>query len=192
MTIIDRLVAACWLAFIAYWTVSAIGVKKPIKSRRRWLGIGFRLVLAAFVIVTLRRSTILHRLRYLGKPWLGPLDPVTRGSGVALCIAGLAFAVWARRELGRNWGMPMTLKADPELITRGAYAYVRHPIYGGIFLAMLGSTLAEGLGWLLPTAVAGAYFFYSAKIEERLMGKRFPLRYPEYVKRTRMLIPFLL
>lgn len=192
MTILDRLVAACWLAFVAYWMVSAIGVKKAIKSRRRWLEIGFRLVLAAFVILTLRRSIILHRLGYLGSHWLAPLDPVTRGIGVTICVAGLAFAVWARRELGRNWGRPMTLKADPELITSGAYAYVRHPIYGGIFLAMLGSALAEGLAWLIPTVVVGAYFLYSAKIEERLMRERFPLQYPDYVKRTKMLIPFLL
>jgi protein-S-isoprenylcysteine O-methyltransferase Ste14 len=192
MTIFDPLVAASWLAFIAYWMVSAIGVKKPIKSRRRWFGIALRLVLAALVLFALRQSIIPHRLGYLERYWLGPLSPVMRSIGVANCVAGLAFAVWARRDLGRNWGMPMTLKADPELVTRGAYAYVRHPIYGGIFLAMLGSALAEALVLLIPTAIAGAYFLYSAKIEERLMSERFPLQYPDYVKRTKMLIPFLL
>jgi protein-S-isoprenylcysteine O-methyltransferase Ste14 len=47
-------------------------------------------------------------------------------------------AVWARLHVGRNWGMPMTQRAEPELVTSGPYRFVRHPIYSGLLTAMLG------------------------------------------------------
>jgi len=61
------------------------------------------------------------------------------GVGVALCALGIGLAIWARTYLGRNWGMPMSRKENPELVTSGPYAYVRHPIYTGLLIAMLGS-----------------------------------------------------
>jgi protein-S-isoprenylcysteine O-methyltransferase Ste14 len=112
--------------------------------------------------------------------------------GLVLFLAGLGLAVWARIYLGRNWGMPMTRKDEPELVTSGPYRFVRHPIYSGLFLAILGTTLATNLYWLIALAALGVYFVYSARVEERLMTASFPGVYPEYQARTRMLIPFLL
>jgi protein-S-isoprenylcysteine O-methyltransferase Ste14 len=51
-------------------------------------------------------------------------------------------AINARRHLGRNWGMPMSRKEQPELITSGPYALIRHPIYSGLMLAMLETLVA--------------------------------------------------
>jgi len=50
-----------------------------------------------------------------------------------------------RRHLGRNWGMPMPLKEQPELVTSGPYARIRHPIYTGLILAMLGSAIGVNI-----------------------------------------------
>jgi len=111
--------------------------------------------------------------------------------GVILCAAGIAFAIWARRHIGRNWGMPMSLQEDHELVTTGPYARVRHPIYSGMLLAMVGSMLAEGAGWLPPFLIFFVYFIYSAKTEEKLMVQQFPNEYPAYKERTKMLIPFV-
>jgi len=105
---------------------------------------------------------------------------------------GLAFAVWARRHIGKNWGMPMTSKEHPELVTTGPYALVRHPIYSGILLALLGSSLTTGVFDLALLVIFGVYFLYCAYVEEALMSKEFPDRYPEYKKRTKFLIPFVL
>jgi protein-S-isoprenylcysteine O-methyltransferase Ste14 len=58
--------------------------------------------------------------------------------GAVLFACGIALAVWARLHLGRNWGMPMTQRAEPELVTSGPYRFVRHPIYSGLLTAMLG------------------------------------------------------
>jgi len=112
--------------------------------------------------------------------------------GDILCAAGVAFAIWARVHLGRNWGMPMTLREGHELVTSGPYALVRHPIYTGFLLAMLGSAFAVDPYWIIIFVLAGIYFICSARTEEKAMVKQFPGEYPAYMKRTKMLIPFVL
>jgi protein-S-isoprenylcysteine O-methyltransferase Ste14 len=103
----------------------------------------------------------------------------------------LALAIWARIYLGGNWGTPMSQKVDPELVTSGPYRSIRHPIYSGILLAMIGTTIAVSLYWLVAVAMLGAYFLYSAVVEERFMASRFPDSYPPYKRSTKMLIPFI-
>ena len=88
--------------------------------------------------------------------------------------------------------MPMTEKDEPELVTSGPYRFVRHPIYSGILLAILGSALATTLYWLIAFVALGIYFVYSARVEERLMTCSFPSAYPSYKAHTKMLIPFVL
>jgi protein-S-isoprenylcysteine O-methyltransferase Ste14 len=111
--------------------------------------------------------------------------------GLALLGLGLAFAIWARVHIGRNWGNPMTQKEQPELVTSGPYRLVRHPIYSGILLASIGTAVA--LSWFLLTAVAlaGIYFVYSATNGERYMTEQFPDAYPVYKRSTKMLVPYI-
>ncbi len=114
------------------------------------------------------------------------------GVGLVVLVAGLGFAVWARRHIGRNWGMPMTEKATPELVTSGPYRLVRHPIYSGILIAAIGTALALGRTFLIAAAIATIYFLYSATVEERYLTKQFPDTYPGYKGTTKMLVPFVL
>jgi protein-S-isoprenylcysteine O-methyltransferase Ste14 len=113
------------------------------------------------------------------------------GIGLVLFALGLAFAIWARVHIGRNWGTPMTQKDDPELVTSGPYHLVRHPIYSGILIAGIGTSVA--LTWLGLTvvALAGVYFLYSARVEERYLTGKFPDTYPAYKRSTKMLVPFV-
>jgi protein-S-isoprenylcysteine O-methyltransferase Ste14 len=115
-----------------------------------------------------------------------------QGIGLTVFFLGLALAVWARLYLGRNWGMPMSQKADPELITTGPYHVIRHPIYSGIILALIGTTIATSLYLLVAVVLIGGYFVYSATAEERYMTGRFPDTYPRYKRSSKMLIPFIL
>jgi protein-S-isoprenylcysteine O-methyltransferase Ste14 len=85
----------------------------------------------------------------------------------------------------------MSQKADPELVTTGPYHSIRHPIYSGIILAMIGTAIAVSLYWLVAVIFLGAYFLYSAIVEERSMARLFPDSYPEYKRSTKMLIPFI-
>lgn len=114
-----------------------------------------------------------------------------QGIGLAIFVLGLALAVWARVYLGRNWGMPMSQKADPELVTSGPYHSIRHPIYTGVILAMIGTTIAVSLYWLIAVALIGCYFIYGAVVEERSMTQLFPDSYPADKRSTKMLIPFI-
>jgi protein-S-isoprenylcysteine O-methyltransferase Ste14 len=87
--------------------------------------------------------------------------------------------------------MPMSQKAAPELVTAGPYHSIRHPIYTGIILAMIGTTIAVSLYWLVAAVLIGGYFIFSATVEERSMTERFPDSYPAYKRSTKMLIPFI-
>jgi protein-S-isoprenylcysteine O-methyltransferase Ste14 len=167
---------------LIYWLIAAVGVKE--RSSR----VG-RIRPVALLIVVLGGASI----RLLkGAGGLAVHSAAIQAVGVAVFLSGLALAVWARVHLGRNWGMPMTEKTEPELVTSGPYRSVRHPIYSGILLGMLGSALATNLFWLVALGVTFTYFLYSATVEERLLTASFPEAYPRYRAHTKMLIPYLL
>ncbi len=76
------------------------------------------------------------------------------------------------------------------MITSGPYVYVRHPIYTGVLLALLGSALTGSiLGIML--LIIGVVFCLRIGKEERIMLGLFPNDYPAYQKRTKRLIPFV-
>ena len=113
--------------------------------------------------------------------------------GVVLSIAAVAFAIWARLALGKNWsGAVITLKKDHQLITSGPYRFVRHPIYTGYFLATLGTALTIGtVASYLATLMILIGFLIRMNKEEKLMTMQFPTEYPAYKKRSKKLIPFV-
>jgi protein-S-isoprenylcysteine O-methyltransferase Ste14 len=92
--------------------------------------------------------------------------------------------------MGRQWGMPMTLRDKPMLVTTGPFAYVRHPIYTGIATMLIGSALTNPVA-SVAAVVLTAYFIYSARREERDMLRLWPDVYPAYVQRTKRFVPFV-
>jgi protein-S-isoprenylcysteine O-methyltransferase Ste14 len=190
MTIYGWLIFALWLTLVAYWALSARGVKRTIGGRWIWWReIAVRLGLFALVVLVLRLAVVGHALP---NARLYELNTSMGLVGCLICVWGIGLAILARASLGRNWGMPMAKKEDPELVTTGPYAIVRHPIYGGMLLAMLGSAMGQSVFWLFPLVVYGPYFILSALREETLLLERFPDRYRIYMKRTKMLLPFVL
>jgi protein-S-isoprenylcysteine O-methyltransferase Ste14 len=173
-------IVVAWILFWIYWLISAAGAKEGSRTRRARPP-GLLIVILAFVLLRVFRagSLAVH-------------DPIVQTVGAIMFLSGLALAVWARIYLGRNWGMPMTQKDEPELVTSGPYKLVRHPIYSGILLGLLGTSLATDMYWLIAVGVMGGYFLYSARVEERLMTTSFPTTYPDYRAKTKMLIPYLL
>jgi protein-S-isoprenylcysteine O-methyltransferase Ste14 len=169
-----------WIIFWVYWLASALGVKEGRGSRRRIPLNG----LTALSVVLL-----LHVFRGGS---LAVHSPVLGAIGAVVFIGGIALAIWSRIQLGRNWGMPMTQKAEPELVTSGPYRFVRHPIYSGLLAGLLGTALVTNLIGLIVVAILGAYFYYCASVEEQNLTATFPTIYPAYRTSTKMLIPFVL
>ena len=172
-------ISIAWIVFGVYWLLSAIGAKEGRAAQRRIPLAGLIAVGVVLLVRVLRGGSLAVHSLVLG------------GIGAALFALGIAVAVWARLYLGRNWGMPMTEKAEPELVTSGPYRYVRHPIYTGLLLAVLGTVLATNLiGFVILVALAG-YFTYGARVEEKNLTATFPTAYPAYRASTKMLIPFV-
>lgn len=168
---------------MVYWVVSAFGVKRSVREYNWKTGAYIRLAAAAGIVLVLH-----FHPAYASFADPGPILAVI---GVLLAAAGIALCVWARRHLGRNWGMPMSNIQGAELITSGPYRLIRHPIYGGILLALFGTTLATSWSLLIVLAVVSVYFTYGALGEERRMIKLFPKDYPAYKTKSKMLVPFI-
>jgi protein-S-isoprenylcysteine O-methyltransferase Ste14 len=174
-------IGLAWIVFWLYWLASASTSKESVSGgwRTRLTGVS---AVGVFVIAGVLRNA----------GGLAVHSVIVAATGAVLFAGGIALAVWARLHLGRNWGMPMTERAEPELVTSGPYRFVRHPIYTGLLTAMLGTALVNSLIGLIVVAVLVAYFYYCGTVEERNLAVTFPKTYPEYKNRTKMLIPFLL
>jgi protein-S-isoprenylcysteine O-methyltransferase Ste14 len=176
---------AGWALWVLYWRISSVGVKRaqwrePTASRATHI---VPMLLGVALII------LGGRLGWLSWP-LGPAGPASYWAGVALLVAGLSFSIWARSILGTNWSAMVTVKSGHELIRRGPYRWVRHPIYTGMLTALVGGALAEGrLHAWLGVLVITAAFIRKLRIEEQVMTERFPEEYPRYRAQSAALLP---
>ena len=131
------LILSCWIGFYVYWVVSARGLKRTAERQ----SLGDSLLYRTLTVVGALLLFAFRLPHSLDIPVL-PLGPVTQFGGAAVCILGLALAVWARRTLGSNWSSMVTFKQEHELVERGPYRFVRHPIYTSILLMALGSAIS--------------------------------------------------
>jgi protein-S-isoprenylcysteine O-methyltransferase Ste14 len=181
-----------WLLWLMYWGISAIGVKQAVRvesNTSRFIKY-FLPILVAVILLWAPRE-------WLGGTFLAarfvPAQLWIVWLGFFLTVAGLAFTCWARVILGRNWSGVVQLKQDHELIVRGPYSIVRHPIYTGLLLAFLGSALAMG-EWraLLAALIVGVSFWRKLRLEERWLCELFGDQYRGYMQRVKALVPWLL
>jgi len=182
MYAVDFVIGIGWVVFWVYWLAASVGVKAGRTRWARFAGVRVAILLLVLLLLRLRLFKAHHAVT--SNPW-------SQGIGLVIFLLGLALAVWARIYIGRNWGMPMSEKSDPELVTTGPYSVIRHPIYSGIILALTGTAVAGSLFWLVAVVLLGGYFIYSAIMEERYLTELFPEAYPRYKQSTKMLIPFI-
>jgi len=184
----DLPLAVLWLAWLAYWIFAARGLK-PV--RRRESAASRLLTVALTLPAALLMAAPGRWMSWLGGRFL-PNSSIAYRLGLLMVVVGLAFAVWARVHLGRNWSGTVTVKENHELVRSGPYAIVRHPIYTGLLLAMLGTVIVLG-EWrgLVAFCFLGAAFLLKLRREERFMGESFPDTYPGYRARVPALIPLL-
>ena len=177
---------ALWILFGLYWLVSAFKRKKT-KQRESWTQ-RFRYVLPLVVAFYLLSRPEAHY------GWLGarfvPASDAAGWVGVLLTAAGVAIAFWARWHLGTNWSGVVTLKEGHELIRSGPYRTIRHPIYTGILLALLGTAVAVGeVRGLLALAIAWLSFYIKARREESFLTQEFGPGFAEHRRHTGMFLP---
>lgn len=183
-----HIISALWLLWALYWLAGAVS-NKTVQRRESF---GSRV---AHVIPLLVGAVL---IAWHTMPWpplrqrLWPVSFLTYCIGVGLLAAGLAFSVWARVYLGRNWSGAVTVKQGHELIRSGPYALARHPIYTGVLTALIGTVIVSGT----VRAVAGllvitASLVRKMRVEEAFMRETFPGAYESYCAEVPALIPFL-
>jgi protein-S-isoprenylcysteine O-methyltransferase Ste14 len=196
---VDRviaLLASLPFAYLIYYRLIVQTADLP----RVAMAVGYGLLIATMLIrrppVRVTTKPLYWATAFVATYWafmtVGLVEP---GQAIAptavthcLAAASLGVAVFARISLGRNIGF---VPAQRDLVMSGAYAFVRHPIYGGVFLSMLGVLLRSySVRNLLIIGIGAGLFVIKTFMEEDFL-KEDPA-YTGYMKRVRSRwIPFL-
>lgn len=189
MDILRVVLALGMVAHKLLWEV--LRGKDGQKSRRqltappsvRWLVKGVK---ATVLLLLLMQTLFLDLLPIASQPFL------VRSLGIILYVAGLATAMLGRVQLGNNWvdlEDYQVLDAQ-QLVTQGIYRYIRHPIYTGDIVLLIGLELALNSWLVLATVLPFVVVIRQAWREDALLARAFP-GYNAYCTRTKRFIPFL-
>lgn len=112
-------------------------------------------------------------------------------AGVALLLIGGLIRIFARKELDRFFSFQVIIQKGHQLITKGVYKYIRHPMYTGIALELTGLALAlrSRYSLLLLIIIGTPVLLYRISAEEKILIKEFGKEYLQYMERTKKLIP---
>lgn len=188
MNLVTWTILLCWVFFSLYWVARAFS-QKAVGTKTNFLD---RLTHKLFLAIAFALLIFSARHQFLDVLFV-------RGSigvdfiSVAFCLIGLAISIWARRTLADNWDQSPVIKKKQELIMKGPYKLVRHPIYSGVLLMFLGTALAIGmLGGFVSFIILFIGFWIKLKKEEAIMTKYFKEKYLNYKRRSKTLIPYIL
>lgn len=184
--LIGNAFTALWVIFFAYWLLAALRIKRIKSAESASSRLSYSIPIWTGYLLLLTRP------RYWGPlaRQIYPRSLATALTGLAMTAIGIGFAIWARYTLGRNWSSKVTIKIDHELIRSGPYASVRHPIYTGILLAIMGTSIALG-EWrsFLAFGLVWFAFYRKARTEEKMLAQEFGERFVEHQQRTGFFIP---
>ena len=183
-----HLTAYAWVTVAIVWFLGAFGSKQTVRADSP----GRRLSEFCFLLVGF---SLLFKPQWRPGPLAWRVIPASAPfawAGVLLTFAGIAFSIWARFLLGRNWSATVTVKRDHTLVCRGPYAIVRHPIYSGFLLAALGTAIAYGeAGCFLAPPLLAIVWRRKSRLEEEFMRSQFGDQYVRYTSRVKALIPLI-
>jgi protein-S-isoprenylcysteine O-methyltransferase Ste14 len=173
-----------WAALWGVWVVMWFGTKRAKKRESSWERMQHLIPLVFGFWLLFEKNWNGLDMR------LVPDTPAAWWLGLVLTAAGVAISIWARVSLGTNWSGVVTLKNGHELIRKGLYRWIRHPIYTGILLAMIGTAVIKGhmRGWLGFLIVLAAFYF-KARREEGFLRHEFGGGFEEHARRTGMFLP---
>ncbi len=185
----ESLFVTIWIAFYAYWLISAWKTCSPVKRKQSRLSY----FLYGIVWVTL----CLVLVNWFSPDIMGDrIIPEGIGftiAGLLITVAGLAFAIWARVHLGKNWsGMP-AIREEHTITRTGPYRFVRHPIYSGLILALTGTAIGTGYFWIFCCVLLiFGLFVIKFRLEEKFLLDEFGEEYARYKREVKALIPWLI
>ncbi len=177
-----------WLALIAIWIgtgslVKRAAFREPMSSRIDHIG---PIAVGLYFIFGPPIPFLPFDYR------LYNLSPLIAFGGMLAVLVGGLFSTWARLSLGANWSAVAEIKEDHVLVVRGPYRLVRHPIYAGFLLCVIGSAAQHGLtGNIIGVGICIYGLALKVKVEERFMIHRFGERYLEYSRQVKAIPPFI-
>ena len=148
-SLLSLLIPALWIAWMLYWWAAARNAK-AIQRKESALSRAAHIV--PFAIAAWLLAAGGTPIALLNQPVV-PRSVGLAVAGAVVTAIGLAVTVWARVHLAGNWSATVTIKENHTLVRDGPYRYVRHPIYAGILLAIVGTAMA-GNEWRVVLAVA--------------------------------------
>jgi protein-S-isoprenylcysteine O-methyltransferase Ste14 len=132
---------------------------------------------------------------YVATNWLDFANytlPAWAGWLGVLLLAGALLVFWrAHADLGVNWSPSLEIREQHELITRGIYGIIRHPMYASQWLWVIAQPLLlqNWIAGFLNLLVLIPFYFLRVKAEEQMMLDSFGAEYQEYMKRTGRILP---
>ena len=132
---------------------------------------------------------------YAATDWLDFADytlPAWAGWLGVLLIAGAVFVFWrAHADLGLNWSPTLEIREKHELITRGIYGVIRHPMYASQWLVVVAQPLLlqNWIAGFLHLLVFIPFYFLRVKTEEQLMMEQFGDQYRAYMQKVGAVFP---
>ena len=181
-----QIASRCWAIWAILWVAMAFFSKST--KRRESPGQRLQHVIPAMI------GFLLIFREGIGSPWftrpIFPDNPSLMLACVALTILGLLFSVWARLALGSNWSGTVTIKANHQLIRRGPYRFIRHPIYTGMLAALLATAITQQLvSGILGFVVVSFALYRKALREESFLSQEFGDAFVEHQRHTGMFLP---
>ena len=181
------IVAALLIAFVAHRGFYTRKTRRRLVVVQRHLALGRGSRVAGLLAVPALVGSLLYVVAPSSMAWSAFALPLwTRWCGVAAALAGFVLLQWSQRTLSTNWSDAPALLEGQELIVRGPYRWLRHPIYAA-FLLILGSLLLVSANWF----VGGLWIVMTAldvvdrmNAEEAMLMGQFGEEYRAYAMTT--------
>ncbi|MDR3642865.1 MAG: isoprenylcysteine carboxylmethyltransferase family protein [Candidatus Doudnabacteria bacterium] len=184
-----------WIAILLVWLPGYFTGKRTIRRPnpiRRV--IAYALLIAGYMFLFSHSGSGSAAEAFLGIPsiQITPDTAIFGIIGLAIDLVAIAFAIWARITLGSNWSNAIALKENHELVQKGPYGIVHHPIYTGLLFAAFGTAMTIGR----LTDYIGIICILVAVLirihdEDVLMAEQFPESHSAYRQQTKKLVPFI-
>jgi protein-S-isoprenylcysteine O-methyltransferase Ste14 len=176
-----------WVVWLISWFAAAAWSDRTVRrpaARREVL----------YRVLTLAGAVLLFGFNRDGRRTVAVLlrvPPVFGWLLAGLVVCGFLFTWWARIHLGQLWSSSVTRKERHHVVDTGPYAIVRHPIYTGLLLAIIGTVLARTtIMALAGSAVIAVGIYIKARVEEEFLRQQLGDSYEAYARRVPMLLPF--